>query len=72
MATTVKLAIKKLREAHPDKPSQRAMGDLLGITESNYRKLESNRLLSVKLEHLEKLISFFNCEIAELIEVKRV
>ena len=57
----VKLRIRELRENHPDKPTQRFMGDLLGMTESNYRRLESNRLDSVKLSHLGKLAEFFNC-----------
>lgn len=57
----VKLRIKELREKHPDKPTQRYMGDLLGMTESNYRRLESNKLDSVKLSHLTVLAEFFNC-----------
>jgi DNA-binding Xre family transcriptional regulator len=65
---TVKLKIKKLRLAHPDKPTQRYMGDLLGMTESNYRKLESNSLESVKFDHLDKLVKFFNCKIDEMVE----
>ena len=65
---TVKLKIRELRLNHPDKPTQRFMGDLLGMTESNYRKLESNSLESVKFEHLDKLVKFFNCKIDEMVE----
>ena len=65
---TVKLKIKDVRLLHPEKPSQRYMGDLLGMTESNYRKLESNILESVKLEHLNKLIKFFNCKLEDILE----
>jgi DNA-binding Xre family transcriptional regulator len=65
---TVKLKIRELRLNHPDKPTQRFMGDLLGMTESNYRKLESNSLESVKFDHLDKLVKFFNCKIDEMME----
>jgi DNA-binding Xre family transcriptional regulator len=65
---TVKLKIKDLRLKHPEKPSQRYMGDLLGMTESNYRKLESNILESVKFEHLDKLIKFFKCKLDDVVE----
>lgn len=61
------LKIKSLRLNHPEKPSQRFMGDYLGITESNYRKLETNQFISVKRTHLSKLVKFFNCSINELI-----
>jgi DNA-binding Xre family transcriptional regulator len=67
---TVKLKIRELRIAHPEKPSQRFMGDLLGMTESNYRKLETNKLEGVKLHHLDILIKFFNCDDAnKIIEI---
>lgn len=72
MKRTVKLKIKQLRTNHPDKPSQRFMGDLLGVTESNYRRLESNLLQSVKFEHLNKLINFFECDFMDLWEVNIV
>jgi DNA-binding Xre family transcriptional regulator len=65
---TVKLKIKDVRLLHSEKPSQRYMGDMLGMTESNYRKLESNILESVKLEHLDKLIKFFNCKLEDILE----
>lgn len=65
---SVRLTIKELRLKHPDKPSQRFMGDLLGMTESNYRKLETNRLESVKLEHINTIIEFFKCQITDVLE----
>lgn len=69
---TVKLKIRELRIAHPEKPSQRFMGDLLEMTESNYRKLETNKLEGVKLHHLDILVKFFNCNDAnEIIEIIR-
>lgn len=64
----VKLKIKNLRLTHPEKPSQRFMGDLLGMTESNYRKLESNNLESIKFDHLDKLTDFFKCPLNEILE----
>ena len=64
----VKLKIRELRLNHPNKPTQRYMGDLLGMTESNYRKLESNVLESVKFDHLNRLVKFFNCKIEEMVE----
>jgi DNA-binding Xre family transcriptional regulator len=67
---SVKLKIRELRIAHPEKPSQRKMGDILGMTESNYRKLETNKLDGVKLSHLDTLIKFFQCEdISEIIDI---
>ena len=46
------------------------MGDLLEMTESNYRKLETNKLEGVKLHHLDILAKFFNCKNAnEIIEI---
>lgn len=65
---TVKLKIKEIRLNHPTKPTQRFMGDLLGMTESNYRKLESNTLESVKLDHLDKLVKYFGCKLEEMME----
>lgn len=65
---TVRLNIKAIRLNHPTKPTQRFMGDLLGMTESNYRKLESNTLESVKLDHLDKLVKYFGCKLDEMME----
>jgi DNA-binding Xre family transcriptional regulator len=66
----MKLKIRELRLSHPERPSQRTMGDILGMTESNYRKLESNKLNGVKLSHLDTLANFYQCQhISELIEI---
>ncbi|MEM7556093.1 MAG: helix-turn-helix domain-containing protein [Cyanobacteria bacterium P01_A01_bin.84] len=64
---TVKFKLQDLREQHPEKPTQRNMGDFLGMTESNYRKLETNKLQSVKLEILDALCQFFNCEVGDIL-----
>ena len=63
---TVKLKIREMRQNHPDKPTQRYMGDLLGITESNYRKLETGYTKTVSLEIMDKLCEFFKCEPGDL------
>ena len=65
---TVKLRIRTLRENHPDKPSQRVMGDLLGIAESNYRKLETGYTQSITLKALDKLCKFFKCRPEDIFE----
>jgi DNA-binding Xre family transcriptional regulator len=64
---TVRFKLQTLRERHPQKPTQRAMGDFLGMTESNYRKLETNKLQSVKLEILDALCQFFDCEVGDIL-----
>lgn len=63
---TVKLKIRELREDHPEKPTQRTMGDLLGIAESNYRKLETGYTKTISLEAIDKLCEFFKCDPGEL------
>lgn len=66
----VKLKIRELRLSHPEKPSQRTMGDILGMTESNYRKLETNKLDGVKLSHLSALVDFYHVkDISEIIDI---
>lgn len=66
---TVKLRIKELRLANNH--TQRFLGDYLGVTESNYRKLESNDLASIKVEFIDKLCTLFNCEPGDLFEYVR-
>jgi DNA-binding Xre family transcriptional regulator len=66
----IRLRVRELRLNHPNKPSQRFMGDLLGVTESNYRRLESNKLLSINIKHLEKLLEFFDCYPNEIFELE--
>lgn len=63
---TVKLKIRELREQHPQKPTQRSMGDLLGITETNYRKLEIGYTKTISLEAMDKLCDFFKCDPGDL------
>ena len=65
---TMKNHLKELRENHPSKPSQRFMGDLLGIAENNYRKLENGVVTYVSSEAMNTLCKFFNCNTTDLFE----
>ena len=58
--------LKKLREIHPNKPTQRNMADYLGMTEVNYNKLEMKRTKSIRYDILEKLCDYFDCTPNEL------
>jgi putative transcriptional regulator len=59
------MKIKKLREG---KYTQREMADMLGVTETNYRRLENNQLQSVTFEALNKLCKIFDCTPEKLLE----
>lgn len=65
---SIKMKLRYLRENHPDKPSQRDLGDLLGVAEGNYRKLENGHTKSISFEALDKLCAFFNCTPNDLFE----
>ena len=65
----VRLKIREMRLNHPNKPSQRSMGDLLGIAESNYRKLETNGTSTISFEAIDILCRFFECGPGDLFEV---
>lgn len=58
---SIKVKLRNLRENHPDKPSQRALGDVLGVAEDNYRRLEIGKAKSISFEAMNKLCKFFNC-----------
>lgn len=58
---TIKMKLRILRESHPDKPSQRTLGDVLGIAEANYRRLENGYAKSISFEALDRLCKYFNC-----------
>lgn len=61
----MRLKIKSLREG---KYTQRQMADFLGVTETNYRRLENNQLQSVTFEALDKLCKVFECTPDELLD----
>ena len=65
---SIRINLEQLRKKHPDKPSQRFMGDLLGIAETNYRNLEKGRVKSVTFEAMSKLCEFFECTASDLFE----
>ena len=65
----VVLKLKELREKHPDNPSQRVLGDVLGIAEANYRRLENGIAKSMTFEAIEKLCNFYDCTPNDFITV---
>ena len=65
---TVRLKIKELRLNNSERYTQRFMGDYLGITESNYRKLESNSLNSIRFDFIDKLCELFDCTPGDIFE----
>jgi DNA-binding Xre family transcriptional regulator len=65
----VNMKLKDLREKHPNKPSQRELGDLLGIAEANYRRLENGHSKSISFDAIAKLCTFFKCTPNDVFEV---
>jgi putative transcriptional regulator len=65
---TVNVRLKELREKHPDKPSQRVLGDVLGIAENNYRKLENGYTKTFTPETIDKLCKFLKCTPNDIFE----
>ena len=64
---TAKVNIKELRLGK--NLTQRQVADLLGVTESNYRKLESNKVKSVSLIAIYTLCKAFSCTPNDLFEL---
>lgn len=64
----VRIKLKELRDNHPESPTQRFIGDLLGMTESNYRKMEQNKFDSWKVDYLDKLMKFYKCTWDDILE----
>ncbi|MBD2214871.1 helix-turn-helix domain-containing protein [Nostoc linckia FACHB-104] len=63
---TVRINIKPLREQAA--LTQRYLADYLGTTETNYRRLEGNRLQSISYETLDKLCKLFKCTPTEIFD----
>jgi putative transcriptional regulator len=63
---TVTIKLKELRAKTT--LTQRNLGDLLGITETNYRKLENNKVKSVSIETVDKLCKIFKCRTGDILE----
>lgn len=64
---SAKIKIKDLRLSK--KLTQRQVADLLGVTESNYRKLESNKVKSISLITIYTLCTVFSCTPNDLFEI---
>jgi DNA-binding Xre family transcriptional regulator len=63
----VRIKVRELREnAHY---TQRQVADSLGVTESNYRRLENNRIKSISLDTIDFLCAFFKCKPNDIFEV---
>jgi putative transcriptional regulator len=45
------------------------MGDYLGITESNYRRIEYNQIKSISLNAIATLCKVLNCTPNDLFEI---
>ncbi len=63
----VKIKVKALREATTY--TQRQVADFLGVTESNYRRLENNHIKSISLETIDFLCNFFKCLPNDIFEI---
>ena len=64
---TIVIKVKDLRIK--SQLTQRQVADELGIVESNYRKLENNRVKSVSLKTVEILCKLFSCKPNDIFEV---
>lgn len=63
---TVRLRLKELRT---DKEvTQREMAALLQTTETNYRRLEGQKISSISYNNLDTLCKFFSCTPNEILE----
>lgn len=67
MVVTIK--IKELRTKKD--LTQRQVADAIGIVESNYRKLENNRVTSVSLKTLDILCNLFDCTPNDIFEISK-
>jgi putative transcriptional regulator len=63
---TVRLRLKELRASK--EVTQREMAVLLETTETNYRRIEAQRIGSISYENIDKLCKFFNCTPNDLLE----
>lgn len=61
----MKINIRELRNERG--LTQRQMADVLGITETNYRKMESNSLKSIRYEMLDTICKFFSCTVQDVL-----
>lgn len=59
--------LKKLRLAHPARPSQEMIGNILGITRITYGKKENGKL-SLTADDALRLSNFYNVDVALFID----
>lgn len=64
---TINVKIKELRLSK--NLTQRQVADLLGVTESNYRKLEANKVKLISLKAIYILCKAFSCTPNDLFEL---
>ena len=65
----VTVNIKELRNKKD--LTQRQVADAIGIMESNYRKLENNRVTSISFRTLEILCNLLECTPNDIFEIKQ-
>lgn len=63
---SVRLRLKELRVQKDT--TQREMAVLLETTETNYRRIEAQKISSISYENIDRLCKFFNCTPNELLE----
>jgi putative transcriptional regulator len=60
----------KIRDLRLEKNlTQRQVADTLGMTESNYRKLENTRVKSISFDTIDTLCKIFTCTPGDIFEV---
>jgi len=65
-----KMEIKvNLKELRKDKFTQQYVADYLGMTASNYRRLEYGQSQSYKKSDLEKLCKLFECGVEDILKL---
>ncbi len=63
---TVKVKLKELRETH--NMTQREMALYLKTTETNYRRIETQKIASMSYDTLDKLCKLFKCSTSDVLE----
>lgn len=63
---TVRLRLKELRTAKD--LTQRELATVLETTETNYRRIETQKINSISYDTLDRLCKFFNCTPNDLLE----
>jgi transcriptional regulator with XRE-family HTH domain len=64
--TTLGLKLRKLRELHNFK--QEYVGSVLGLTQTEYSKIENDEIENINLKHLQKLSELYNISLSQLFD----